>query len=61
MFKVVNLETGECKTVYGINGSMFMMYDKENGWFYDDMNKYQPYIPQDEQNWLIGGITRGGK
>ena len=46
MFKVVNLETGKIETVYGINGSMFLLYDTENGWFYETITRFKPVEDQ---------------
>lgn len=49
MFKVVNLETGKIETVYGICGSMFLMYDTTyDSWFYDDISKHKPV---EDQKW----------
>lgn len=41
MFKVKNIITGEIRTVYGINGIMFIFHNGTN-WFYDDMELYAP-------------------
>ena len=40
MFDVKHRETGEIRTVYGWNGTMFLFYN--GSWFYDDMANYKP-------------------
>ena len=40
MFKVRHKETGDIYTVYGMNGSMFLLYGHE--WFYEYMGYFEP-------------------
>ena len=43
MFNVINRETGEIRTVYGIIGILFMMWDEKlHEWVYEPMHKYRP-------------------
>lgn len=53
MFKVVDKTTGEIFTVYGTNGTHFIVYDAEHDWwFYKDMSECRPCITQ-ETDWLV--------
>lgn len=58
MFKVIDKTTGEVFTVYGLNGTHFLIYDAvHEWWFYKEMNECKPYDPPKEENWLVlGGI-----
>lgn len=43
MFKVKHKETGECKTVYHVNGCSFMFWDEDECcWVFDDIDNYEP-------------------
>lgn len=43
MFKVRHKETGEIRTVYAINGSMFLLYDFcHNEWYYEYIRFFEP-------------------
>lgn len=42
MFKVVEIATGEIHTVYGMNGTYFLVYDDKNHWYYIDMDICRP-------------------
>ena len=43
MFKVIDKTTGEIFTVYGTNGTHFVVYDAEHDWwFYKDMSECRP-------------------
>lgn len=42
MFKVKHIRTGAVFTVYGINGTVFLFYDSEEGWIYGQMDDYKP-------------------
>lgn len=43
MFKIVDKMTGEVLTVYGINGTHFLIYDeKMDCWKYYPMNIFRP-------------------
>lgn len=54
MFKVIDKTTGEVFTVYGLNGTHFLIYDAvHEWWFYKEMNECKPYDPPKEENWLI--------
>lgn len=43
MFTVRHIDTGYLRKVYAINGTSFLLWDNEIGWFYEDMKKYRPY------------------
>lgn len=48
MFKVEDKTTGEVFTVYGLNGTHFLLYNEElDWWFYKDMSECRPYITQE--------------
>ena len=60
MFKVMDKNTGEVFTVYGLNGMYFLIYNEElDWWFYKDMGECRPYVPQEEQNWIVKGFIHG--
>ena len=43
MFKVIDKTTGEIFTVYGLNGTSFLLYDFVNDlWFYKDIDECRP-------------------
>ena len=43
MYKVIHKETGEIRTVYGITGIRFLLWnEKDDCWEYEDMEKYRP-------------------
>lgn len=43
MFKVEDKTTGEIYTVYGLNGTHFMIYDDEHDcWFYKYIEECRP-------------------
>lgn len=43
MFKVIDKATGEIHTVYGMNGTHFLLYNAElEWWFYKDMSECRP-------------------
>ena len=47
MFKVVHKETGELRTVYGVMGMRFLLWNAEGSyWEYGDMEKYMPATEQ---------------
>lgn len=49
MFKVIDKTTGEIFTVYGLNGTHFLVYNAElEWWFYKDMNECRPYVSGDD-------------
>lgn len=52
MFNVVDKETGMAVTVFGVNGSYFLIYDDVNGvWGYKNMDNYRPVKPEDWEVW----------
>lgn len=54
MFKVIDKITGEIHTVYGMNGTHFLIYNSElDWWFYKNMEECRPCITQNEGNWLV--------
>ena len=60
MFNVIDKNTGEVFTVYGLNGMYFLIYNAElDWWFYKDMSECRPYVPQEEQNWIVKGFIHG--
>lgn len=43
MFKVISKNTGEIHTVYGTNGTHFLMYNAElDWWYYKPMHECKP-------------------
>ena len=43
MFQVVNKETGEVFTVYDVNGTHFLLWDKAGKyWYYSEMGLFAP-------------------
>lgn len=43
MFKVIHYETQEIRTVFGITGTLFLMFDEKlDAWVYEPMHKYRP-------------------
>lgn len=43
MFKVIDKTTGEAFTVYGLNGTYFLIYNAElDYWYYKEMNECKP-------------------
>ena len=43
MFKVMDKTTGEVFTVYGLNGTYFLVYNAAfDWWFYKDMEECRP-------------------
>ena len=43
MFKIEDKTTGEIYTVYGINGTHFLIYDEEHDWwFYKHIEECRP-------------------
>ena len=59
MFKVIDKTTGEVFTVYGLNGTHFLIYDsKIDWWFYKPIDECKPYEPPKDENWLIKGEIR---
>ena len=42
MFQVRHKQTGKIRTVYGLNGTHYLLWDKEIGWFYEDISAYRP-------------------
>lgn len=55
MFKVIDKTTGEVFTVYGLNGTHFLIYDAvHDWWFYKDMNECRPYITT--ENFIVKGL-----
>lgn len=56
MFKVIDKTTGEIYTVYGLNGTSFLLYNVDlDWWFYKDIDECRPYNPPKEENWLVRG------
>lgn len=46
MIKVKNISTGKIETVYGLNGTMFMLWDEEEqSWWFSSISNYKPYDP----------------
>ena len=44
MFSVRHVVTGQLQTVYGVNGTMFLLwYSEKETWYYDEMVNYRPY------------------
>ena len=45
MFKVIDKTTEEIYTVYGLNGTHFLIYDSEHDlWCYKNMDECRPYV-----------------
>lgn len=43
MYKVTHKKTGTVRTVYGINGLYFLLWDEEDqSWTYESMDNYRP-------------------
>lgn len=43
MYKVMHKETGEVVTVYGINGTYFLLFNKEEQqWYYSEQDNFVP-------------------
>lgn len=43
MFRVVSKETGEVFTVYDVNGTHFLLWNKDDEyWYYAEMNLFVP-------------------
>ena len=60
MFKVEDKETGKIFTVYALNGTHFLTYDKElDWWFFKDINECRPV--DDLKGLMICNIAEGGK
>lgn len=60
MFKVIDKTTGEVFTVYGLNGTHFLIYNTElDWWHYKPINECRPYAPQDKADWLLEGEIFG--
>ena len=54
MFKVIDKTTGELFTVYGLNGTHFLIYDsKIDWWFYKPIDECKPYNQPEKANWLV--------
>ncbi len=51
MFRVIDKTTGEVFTVYGLNGTHFLIYDAvHDWWFFKPMEECKPYEqPKDEE------------
>lgn len=41
MFKVREIKTGAVRTVYAVQGGLFLMYEA-GVWFWDHIQKYEP-------------------
>ena len=49
MFKVIDKTTGEVFTVYGLNGTHFLIYDSEHDWwFFKLIDECRPYVSGDD-------------
>ena len=54
MFKVIDKTTEEIYTVYGLNGTHFLIYDsKIDWWFYKPIDECKPYNQPEKANWLV--------
>ena len=59
MFKVIDKTTGEVFTVYGLNGTHFLIYKEElDWWYFKPIDECRPYVQTPEENWLIKGEIR---
>ena len=49
MFEVIDKTTGEIFTVYGLNGTHFLIYNEElDWWFFKNMDECRPHISNDD-------------
>ena len=43
MYEVIHKETGEVVTVYGINGTYFLLFNREEKhWYYAEQENFEP-------------------
>ena len=66
MFKVIDKTTGEAFTVYGLNGTHFLIYNaKLDWWYYKPIDECRPVAGDPSTGVImkmnIAGVTDNGK